>query len=208
MNLHDDNVVATTIDRIFDLLDVEHMWRLIDEPIDAAATTFRPEEKPVTTHLDFHQVIAGFVRHAYKHGVPLPKTLSPSQGCAEAISLLEAGYQSAEAHGYEAALLDVLNPAQNGLELVLAGLAESIKTQERRKHVEWVFASTLGPLEWQMRCQVAGHLRDQLRPFLPPMLQQCSAAQLADEIPTLITIDLGTMSLLKRIPSPPSALSI
>jgi len=208
MNSHDANEVATAIDRIFDLLNDEQMRRAIDEPIDAAATVFRPEEKPTVTHRHFHQAIAGFVRHVYKHGVPLPKMLSQSQASAEAISLLEASSQSAEASGYEAALLEAMNPAQNGLELVLAGLAESIKTQERRKYVEWVFASALGPLGWQKRCQVAEQLRDRLRPFLPPMLQQCTAAQLADEIPALITIDLGTISLLRRIPSPPSALSI
>ena len=207
MNSNDENEAAAIIDRIFDLLDEEQIRHVIDEPIEAAVAAFRLEEKPPLSHRDFHQAIAGLVRHVYKHGVPLPKMLSPSQACAEAISLLEAGYESAEARGYEAALLDVLNPAQNGLELVLAGLTESIKAQERRKYVEWVFASTLGPLGWRMRCQVAGQLRDQLRPFLPPMLQQCSAAQLADEIPALITTDLGTTTLLQRIPSSPSALS-
>jgi len=188
------------LERILALLDETRVRNEIDEPIDAAAATFPFEEVQPVSHRRFHQIIGGFVQHVYRHGLQPPQKLSSAQASAEAIALLEAGYSGAQGRGYDAALLDAINPRHNGISLVLAQLAEIMKNNERRKYGLWVFAASLGPLEWSDRCRVAELLLERLQPFLTPQLQRCVAAQLADEIPALIATHLTSDALLRHMP--------
>ena len=45
------------------------------------------------------------------------------EACAEAVAILEEGYQAPRGQGYYAAFLDASNPNLNGLEYVLAQMA-------------------------------------------------------------------------------------
>ena len=188
------------LERILALLDETRVQQEIDEPIDRAAAAFRREEEQPVSHRRFNRVMGSFVRHIYRQAIKTQQELSPSQASAEAIALLERGYWGARARGYDAALLDAVNPTHNGLEIVLAQLAQIMKDNERRKYTHWVFATSLGPLAWSDRCRVAELLLDRLRPFLTPQLQRCVAAQLVDEIPTLIALHLSSDALLRHMP--------
>lgn len=199
----DQQVASTVIDRIVELLAEQRLRQTIDDPLDAAASSFRLEEQPDITHVLFQRAIGDFVAQVFEHGPALPQRLSPQQARAEAIALLDAGYQGAHSSGYEAALLDAMDPALDGMMLVLAQLTETIKTLERQKYTRWVFTETLAPLDWRSRCRIAEVLLDRLQAFLPPDLLRCTAAQLADEIPALIITDLGTNAPFQR----PSVLS-
>jgi len=185
-----------TLERILALLDEARVRNEIDEPIDAAVAAFESS----ASRRRFHQVISGFVQHIYRHGVEPHQELSSTQASAEAIALLERGYSGAQARGYDAALLDAVNPRHNGIEVILAQLAEIIKDNERRQYTHWVFASCLGRLAWSERCRVAGLLLDRLRPYLTPQLQRCVAAQVVDELPVLITTHLSSDALLRHMP--------
>jgi hypothetical protein len=202
----DQQAAGSVIDRIVELLAEQRLRQTIDDPLDAAASSFRLEEQPAITHVLFHRVLGDFVAHAYERGLPLPQKLSPPQARAEAIALLDAGYQGAHSSGYEAALLDAMDPALDGMTLVLTQLTETIKTLERQKYTRWVFTEALAPLDWRSRCRIAEVLLDRLRAFLPPELLRCTAAQLADEIPALIITDLGTSDPFQHLSALPSML--
>jgi hypothetical protein len=194
-----DAQAADALERILALLDEARVRKEIDEPIDAAIAGFRFEETSPVSHRHFHQIISDFVHRVYRQGIAPHQALSSTQASAEAIALLEEGYWGAQARGYDAALLDAANPAHNGIELVLAQLAEIIKDNQRRQYTHWVLATSLGPLAWGERCRVAALLLDRLRPYLTPPLQRCVAAQVVDELPVLITTHLSTDAVLQSM---------
>ena len=206
MTLRDDrkrysgDPVAHTVERILELLDEENMRRTIDGPVDTAVASFHVESTTPVSHHRFHQVIGEFTQHVYRSGVRVSRELSPTQAAAEAIFLLENGYRSAQSDGYDAALLDAMNPQTDGIRWVLAHLADIIKEKERGKYTSWVFATTLGSLDWSAKCRLAQVLLDQLSPCLVPQLRRCTGAQLVDEIPALLTTDLSTDAWLRRLP--------
>jgi len=200
----DRQVPGSIIDQIVALLDEQHLHQTIDTALDAAAASFQRPETPNVTHELFHRVLGDFVAHVYEHGLSIPQKLSLQQACAEAIALLDAGYQGPHRSGYEAALVDALDTAMDGMALVLFRLTEVLKVTERQKYTRWVFTEALAPLDWQCRCRVAETLLDRLRTFLPAELLRCTAAQLADEIPALIIMDLGTNAPFQRLSVLPS----
>ena len=191
---------GNALERILARLDETRVRNEIDEPIDAAAARYSPKEAQPVSHRRFHQAIGGLVQHLRRHGLQPPQELTSAQACAEAIALLEKGYCGARARGYDAALVDAGNPRHDGIRLVVSQLAEIIKEDERRKYTRWIFASVLGPLAWSDRCRVAELLLDRLRPFLTPQLRRCVAAQLVDEIPSLIATHLSNDALLRHVP--------
>jgi len=195
----EQQTAAIVIDEIMKRLDEQRLRQTIDDPLDAAASSFQLEEQPNVTPGLFHWVLGDFVAHVYESGLSLRQRLSPEQARAEAISLLNAAYQGVHGSGYETALIVAVDPALDGMALVLARLTETIKALERQKYTRWVFADALEPLDWRSRCRVAETLLDRLSPFLPPELLRCAAAQLADEIPALITKDLGTNAPFQRL---------
>jgi hypothetical protein len=196
---------GSAIDRIVELLDEDRLHQIVDDRVDAAVASFRLPQLPNVTHGLFHRVLGDFVVHVHEHGLPVPKKLSHRQALAEAIALLDAGYEGIRCYGYEGACMDAMDPELDGMVLVLSGLTEVVKAMEREKYVRSIFAEALAPLDWQDRCRVAETLLKRLKAFLPPELLRCTPAQLADEIPALIHVALETDSALQR-PSAPAFL--
>jgi len=79
------------------------------------------------------------------------------------------------------------------LNVVLTCLAEAIRMNERAKYVRWVFAKYVDTADWRTRCTMAALLLRDHGAFLPAELRQCPPAQLAGEIPSLITLCFGTL---------------
>ena len=187
----------TIIDQILALLDEEHLKHLIDDPIDAAARQLRCDLPRVFSQAVFHQAISKLVGHIYEYTFRLQ--LPPPQALDEAIFLLERYYQDGPVHGYTAALIDAADKKSDGLDRILAQLVRIIQARERERYINWVFIYHWGPTDWRSRCEMAALLQDKYRAFLSPELRQCSPAQLADEIPALISNHLSTEKSLRQI---------
>ena len=168
------------------LLDESVLQKEINEPITRAVRTFQHQEECPISHRGFHRIIGDFTRHIYESGLKTPWKMSLVGPMATAISLLEDHYQGTYATGYPAARLDAIDPDQQGIDLVLHRLAESIKTIEREQYAHWVFARNLEPVDWELRCMIAWILLDRYQAFLPIQVCQCRAAQMADQIPSII----------------------
>jgi len=117
------------IEEIFDLLNEQRQHEHIDRNINTAAGGFRWDAaSPMSTNA-FHQVLSNFVQYIYARGLRIAQHLSPSQALAEGIDMLDQGHQVPSGNGYDAALLDSLDPGINGVEWVLVQLADIIRSR-------------------------------------------------------------------------------
>lgn len=185
---------SENIEKILELIDPEYMRKEFDERIDEAADSFPFDASTPFSHKLFHKVISDFVRHVYEHSLRLSQKLTPIQAHAEAVSILEQHYSSIYHHGYDAALVDASNKELNGIALVLDNMAEIIKSREMRKYIQWVYATNIEMMDWQIRCLMASILIKRWRPFLAPEISRRSPAQFADELPDLLNLVLSTDS--------------
>jgi len=106
MNSKNRHEAEAIIKGVFELIDEGCLHHRIDEPIEEAFKNFGYEETAPATHKIFIQITGDFVRHIYEHGFRPRQITSVSQARAEALAILESGYESLGARGYEAAILD------------------------------------------------------------------------------------------------------
>jgi hypothetical protein len=199
MNFERDLSPDQVLDNIMELLDVDRMAIEIDEPLNQAAQSFQQEVPVPITHPAFNQVVSAFARHVYSCGLRLPRNLSGEEALSEAIHILNKYYEGVNTWGYDGALLDATSANLEGLELVLFRLAESLKELERTKYVEWVFASNLYPLEWEMHHQVVFAFLKRNREFLPAELQDIDPARIIDHLPVLVSNHVSTERTVRQI---------
>lgn len=140
----------------------------------------------------FHRTIAGFLQHVHKQTLRPAGRISASAALDEAISILERDYHGMQASGYYGALLDAADLSQAGIELVLARLAELVKTRRRQIYVRWVAARNIDPTDWRTKCALATMLIRQCRNWMPSELKRCPAEQLADYLPELLQLHMST----------------
>ena len=199
MNFDPKSEAERIIDEVFDLVREEHLIRFIDEPIEEAAASFDLHGSVPVTFEVFNTGTGRFVSHVYKHGLTVRKILSTSQAYAEALQILERGYQSAQGQGYDIALLDALNREHDGLRFVLGQMAQLITAMARAKHIRWVFASFIESAEWASRTLMAEVLLERWGLFLPPSIMNCAPVQLADHLPELINLLISTDRMVNKM---------
>lgn len=178
------------IEEVLEKTVEEYLQSRIDEPIEKAAASFDFDQDSPITHQTFIQVITDFVRNVYKQGLNLGQEMSEREASAEAVAILEEGYQAAYSRGYYAAFLDALNPNLNGLEYVLVQMAGCIIAMARAKYIRMVCASRMELADWPTRCLIAETLLNRWGSSLPQNLRGCSPAQLAHHLSQLINLEL------------------
>ncbi len=197
MNSDLEKRARETIETIMLELDPDRTKSRFDNPIDTALSEFDYEPTCPITHKEFHRIIADFVTHLYDKAATVWRFADP---LAEAIWLLESGYQSAVyGMGYIAALLDANDPAEGGIRTVLNGLAESIKGIRRQEYTNAVFARYLHGCSWHLRCEIVRVLLEDYRAFMPERLGKCDPTQITDDIPSLISILISSDSILHQM---------
>ena len=190
MNSEGKRKAAALIREVFEKTGEEYLQLRIDEPIARAAASFEFDRHLPVTHQTFTQVIADFVRHVYEQGLWRKQKLTVREARAEAVAILEEGYQTSRDRGYYAAFLDALNP-DLGLEYVLGQMATHIIAVARAKHVRWVCASRMELSDWTTRCLIAEILLEHWKPFLPENICECSPAQFAYHLSELIILGIS-----------------
>ena len=162
------------LDGVLALLDQTTIRRTIDEPIDRAAAGFSvpTAECPTLQVSTFLDRLAEFVSHLYREGLLPARILTRSQARIEAVHLLESAYEGRAGRGFESAYVDCLASSSVGLELLLAHLADSLKTHRRATYVRWVLASQVNLLEWRRRRDLVAACLDRFGKFLPAKIRQ------------------------------------
>ena len=171
----------------------------VDEPIDRAVAAFRFDRRGPFNTQRFHSLLEAFVAHLYAHGVVPARQLAPAQAAAEAIELLERGYQGTHEGGYDGAVLDAAAAAGSGIDTVLARLAEIIKGRRRHIYRQWVLAKHVDPHDWPLRCAIAALLLQSRRAEDGTAQIAGRPEQFADHIPELLESELSTEAMLDQL---------
>lgn len=187
---------ARIIEEAFERISEEYLHIRIDEPIEKAAASFEFDREAPVTHQTFSQITRDFVRHIYGQGPWWWRKMSIPEAGAEALAILESGYQSPIGRGYDSAFLAASNQQYNGLEYVLTQMAGYISAMARARYIRWVLASQIELSDWPKRCLIAEILLKQWEPFLPSNLRACSPAQLSYCLPELIKVLLSANKMV------------
>jgi len=199
MNSESNSKAATIIEEVFEKTDEEYLHRRIDEPIERAAASFEFDRDAPVTHQTFIQVITNFVRHVYEQAHGCWQEMSAKQAYAEAVAILEEGYQTPHGRGYDVAFLDASNPNLDGIEYVLAQMMGYIITMAREKHIRGVCASRMELADWPIRRLIAEILLKRWEPYLPDNLRMRSPAQHAHYLSELTNLGLSTERTVGKI---------
>ena len=186
------------LDEIFELIDEKYMQQTIDKPIEKAAASFEFDDTAPVTHHNFIQITSKFVKHIYEHGAGVRQQLSTSQARTEMTAILEKGYQNTGDSGYHAAYLDSINQEIDGLEFVLAKVAEFIIMMTRARHIRWVCTSRIDPSDWSAKCRIVKILLKRWGNCLSLSILDCPPAQLADFLPELINLMISTENTVTK----------
>ena len=125
-----------TLDNVIRMLDAGAIRDTIDLPIDMAAANFVLDDVPDAIGPAYIAEAAGaFVKHIYRTGIRPPRNLRNHQAEAEAVFLIEAGYEGTAFRGYEGAARDAALHGTEGLERIMNALADTIKQRQRRQHI-------------------------------------------------------------------------
>ena len=194
--------IVRIIEEVFEKISEEYLHIWIDEPIEKAAASFEFDREALITHQTFIQITGDFVRHIYGQGPCCWRKMSIPEANAEALAILESGYQSPIGRGYDYAFSAASNQQFNGLEYVLAQMAGYISAMARTRYIRWVLASQIELSDWPKRCLIAEFLLKQWEPFLPSNLRACSPAQLAywlsDLINSMLTANKMVSGMLRQ----------
>ncbi len=178
-------------------LDEDVLKREIDDLIDRAAADFVFDFDGCVSHRLFNKVIAAFVRHIYRYGLRLAMNLSPSQAGAEAISILDRGYQGIRVRGYDAALAVALGKHRENMKHVLEQITEIIKASQRDMYTRWVFVQCLSQLDWQTRRRITEILLAEIS------LSDSVPDRFVKSIPDLVNIYVTSAHSLRKHLAPP-----
>jgi hypothetical protein len=197
MNSEDKRKAAVIIREVFEKTTEEYLQMRIDERVEKAAASFEFDRDAPVTHEIFTRVIADFVRHVHEQALWGKQKLTAPQAIAEAVAMLEEGYQASRDRGYDAAFLDALNP-HLGLEYILGQMAGHIIASARAKHIRWICASRLELADWPTRCLIAEILLERWRPSLPENIRRCSPTRFAHLLSELIILGLSANKTVNK----------
>lgn len=187
------------IDEIFELLDADYLNQIIDRPIEQAFESFEFNLKiPMTFH-DFIKIIGNFTTHLYRFGPGVSKILTESQARSEAMHIIENCYwQCSKDIRLDTAYLDAADNETAGIQNVLQQMANHIKEKAHTRHIKWVYATRLNPLDWKTQCLIVRTLMQQEKQYIPSDLLSCHPEQLANYLDDLMEQLISVNNIVQK----------
>ena len=184
-------------------LEESHITRMIDGPIEEATERFRCPDAPAQSQRELLDHAAAFLRHVHATAFPSGRQLPPSSARAEAVRLLETGYQG----GFRGAVWEATRSDGPGIPSVVAEMAGLLRGQLRDSYVRWIIASQLERADWPTRCQMASIIMSEWGDRRPSDLTAGSAEQFANFLPHVLFYDqsLRSHSLASALANSPTA---
>jgi hypothetical protein len=191
--------VSAIIDKIFELLDADHIHQTIDGPIEEAVESFKFDSKALMTFQNFFKITGDFIAHVHRFGPGVRKILSATQARSEALSIIEkCYYHYPDDVRLDTAFLDATDNETTGIEYVLENMANYIKDRARNTHVEWVFTSRLRCLDWKIRCSIAKAFIHREKPYIPSDLLACHPDQFVHFLDDLMKLFVDVDSKMPK----------
>lgn len=144
--------------RLLHMLDESELSKRIDDPIEAAVSSFSIPETSDISHGVFNASIADFVQHVYRHGLRLKQDLTETQALSKAVAILDRNYRNQQSSGYNGAFVDAWAAGAKGIAATLAFIAEVVKYKERMAYVRWVYVSLVDDRDSELKRGIAAAL--------------------------------------------------
>ena len=193
------DLLMTNLNKIMEFLDGEVIYKKIDEPLDEALRKFSDKISAEITQKEFNSIIRSFIEHLQNCGVMIYTTQATANESSEIIWLTEKYYQGHETKGYEGALYDATTQGKEGIESVLEGIVEKIKSDERGKYVSCIIAKYFTFLDWDTKKEIVTEIFNEYSHILPSQLEKSQIPQLVPSIEGLLNIIIKTNQTLFRI---------
>ena len=185
----------TFLENTLNLLSETRISSLVDEPVDRASQTFNMEINTPISHADFNRIITEFVCHLFENALRLPRLLTDREALAEAVYLLERGYQGVYSNSYDGALFDATNYGMEGIETVLSGIAELIKNTEREKYIKNIFVENFYRLDFFAQLKIVSAYQRRFADVISIQIREIRPARLVDHFHKLIMDQISDDSL-------------
>lgn len=192
-----EKTALKTIEIILAALDESLIKRKIDGPVERAAEKFSYQRKSSLNYKQIHKILSEFVNHIYTIG--LKSNWIISDPLAETLLLLDRFYQGTTSDGYTGAMIDAADSKIGGIDMVLTRLKEIIKTFERQKYIKGLFTSSIDNSHWHLKCRIVQILFEKYRSTLPPDILRCPPEQMANDIPSLLSLIQNSFTTLQEI---------
>ena len=172
------------IKEILSQLDEDHLVLRIDKTLEQSAADFKFAESEPLSYGEFIELIGAFVGHLYLKG-GLKRSLTHPQSIAEAIHIVESGYQSSALDRLDHAFLDA---QEYGISHIFSFFVSFVGASARQGHVSFVMKYYLDSLVWSDKKWVVKLLLDDWRQFLPPQVSADVPENYAGQLPQLFTM--------------------
>jgi hypothetical protein len=172
-------VVATVVDRI----SADALTRGIGEPIDRALAGFTLPYVTCQRHEDFIETVQSFYRQVIRHTAFGSAPLDSEHLSAEAFDLLERAFRDQD--GARGAQAEARHGTRGGLRFVLERMADQLKQERTRAHVNRVLREAVDILDPDARIGFMRALMTRLRPHLPADVRDQPPEYFAGDYETL-----------------------
>jgi hypothetical protein len=156
-----------TVNQLVADLSEPHLINLIDEPFDAALTTFEFERDKPQSFEDLHAAVGLLLRHLQNEARLPPTCTSAVEPADEAAMFVRSAYGGREPEASHAALSDALDE-DVGMREVLGRIVEYIKSQRRAAHIRSITTRRVTTLNWRGKLGVTAELLSRCRFLLRP----------------------------------------
>jgi hypothetical protein len=175
-----------------ELLNGEVLYKKIDEPLDEALRIFIYSLSAENTQKEFNSIMRSFTEQLKNYSIMIFTNQGRANESSEIIWLTEKYYQGHETKGYEGALYDVTTQGREGIESVLEGIIETIKSNERAKYISSIITKHFTFLDWDMKKEIIKEMFNEFGHIFPPQLLELQITQLVPRIEELINLILTT----------------
>ena len=166
---------------IFLQINEDYLAQRIDKTLEQLAADFKFVENGQLSYGEFIDLIGAFVGHLYRKG-GLKRSLTQPQANAEAIYIVESGYQSPALDRLDHAFLDA---QEHGISHIFSFLVSFVGDLTKQSHVSFVMKCNLNSLVWSDKVRGTKILLDDWKNFLPLQMQAEPAENYADQLPQL-----------------------
>ena len=172
--------------QVLEAMAPERLRREVDEPLDVALSHYAWPDGTCGTAVELLGHAGELLRFLAKETTWLVRCLGETEAKADAAWLPERYYAGVGARGMGTSLADARDPETGGVATVLAGLAEIIRQEARRRYVQGELGRLLDHLNWDQACMLAENAQALLVPWLPEELRSLDPEQLAKDCVQLV----------------------
>jgi hypothetical protein len=186
---------------ILRVLSVRLDTKQISNAFDKALERYLEQNREPKNHTEFNQEIARCIQIIYRIGVKPGQSLSAQEAMAKAIDLLDRYCNNHGSRGYEAAYLDVVYSGEASIGDVCYQLFQMIKEHEIRKYQNYVYSTTINPLDWQLHLDITKGIIELFGEYLPPLIVESPPERFSGFYKDLIDMVLSSQDIAANISS-------